>query len=120
MRRRRFLSAMATGGALAAAPEQAGAAAPQQVHPGIWKFRLGTPEKITPTSTRHYPPVVDALRGLPAVTTCPANVTGKATARGYLVTIPLAPYEIVYGLGLQLQSFLQRGLKKKLRVNADP
>ncbi len=27
---------------------------------------------------------------------------------------------MLYGLGLQFQSFLQRGLKKKLRVNADP
>jgi alpha-D-xyloside xylohydrolase len=27
---------------------------------------------------------------------------------------------MVYGLGLQFQSFIQRGLKKKLRVNADP
>src|SRR5437868_13888125 len=27
---------------------------------------------------------------------------------------------MVYGLGLQFQSFMQRGLKKKLRVNADP
>ncbi len=34
--------------------------------------------------------------------------------------LPLASGEIVYGLGLQLQSFMQRGLKKKLRVNADP
>src|SRR5450631_3746791 len=27
---------------------------------------------------------------------------------------------MIYGLGLQLQSFMQRGLMKKLRVNADP
>jgi alpha-D-xyloside xylohydrolase len=36
-----------------------------------------------------------------------------------LVSIPLQPNELVYGLGLQMQSFIQRGLKKQLRLNAD-
>src|SRR6185437_8016630 len=32
----------------------------------------------------------------------------------------LAPGEMIYGLGLQFKSTLQRGRKKTLRVNADP
>ena len=93
---------------------------PREVHPGVWKFTLGAPEKITPVSTRHYPPALEGLRKLAAVTSSPVAPEGAQSKRGYLVRLPLAPGEIVYGLGLQLQSFIQRGLKKKLRVNADP
>jgi alpha-D-xyloside xylohydrolase len=48
------------------------------------------------------------------------DVTASLNARGCHVEIPLAPGETVYGFGLQLYSFLQRGKKKILRVNADP
>lgn len=46
-------------------------------------------------------------------------MVGQTTDRGVLIRIPLQADEQVYGLGLQLQSFEQRGLKKMLRVNAD-
>ena len=95
-------------------------AAGRLIHPGIWRFSLGVSEKITPVSSRHYPPSAEALAALPAAGNCPLTVSGTGSKRGYLVRIPLAPNEIVYGLGLQLQSVVQRGLKKKLRVNADP
>ncbi|MDQ2901566.1 MAG: glycoside hydrolase, partial [Acidobacteriota bacterium] len=100
-----------------AAPLLAGAS---PVLPGIWRFRFGTPEKLTPVAKRHYPPANDALAALPSVAHPPRTATGEASRGGYLVHIPLEPAEMIYGLGLQLQSFLQRGLKKKLRVNADP
>jgi alpha-D-xyloside xylohydrolase len=101
--------------AAAAAPTQ-----PDQILPGVWKFSFGTPEKITPVSTRHYQPASSGFDHLPAVSACPVGVTGQGGRRGYLVSIPLAPNEAPYGLGLQLQSFMQRGMKKRLRVNADP
>ncbi|HET8656462.1 MAG TPA: glycoside hydrolase family 31 protein [Longimicrobiaceae bacterium] len=88
--------------------------------PGIWRVRLGTPERISPISTRRYPPAAAALGALPPAGGAPVRVSGEATERGYVVHLPLAPNEMVYGLGLQFQSFIQRGLKKKLRVNADP
>ena len=93
---------------------------PQQILPGVWKLALGAPERITPVSTRRYPPAATALAALPPAGPLPVEVAGEATPRGFLLRLPLAPYEMVYGLGLQLQSFIQRGLKKKLRVNADP
>ena len=34
--------------------------------------------------------------------------------------MPLSGGELLYGLGLQFHSLLQRGRTKKLRVNADP
>ncbi len=93
---------------------------PEQVHPGVWKFTLGVPEQITPVSSRHYPPAADGLRKLGTLHDTPVTPEGVPSKRGFLVRLPLAPGEIVYGLGLQLQSFIQRGLNKKLRVNADP
>ncbi|MCU1258937.1 MAG: glycoside hydrolase family 31 [Bryobacterales bacterium] len=107
MNRRQFLATTAAAPLLAEAR-----------HPGIFKFTLGTPEQITPVSTRRYAPV--STDSLPGISTAPVTPKGRISKRGYLVTLPLAPNELVYGLGLQLQSFIQRGLKKKLRVNADP
>ena len=95
-------------------------AVPEQIHPGVWKLSLGTPERITPVRSRRYPPAAEALAALPTPREVPIAATGEATPRGYVVRLPLAPNEMVYGLGLQFQSFIQRGLKKLLRVNADP
>lgn len=89
-----------------------------EVMPGVWRVTIGTPEAITPVSTRHYAPASTA--GLPAVSQCPVEVSGTVTDRGVEISVPLVPDELVYGLGLQLQSFEQRGKKKRLRVNADP
>jgi alpha-D-xyloside xylohydrolase len=122
MKRRSFLGAAGASGVIL--QSRKGSAQPaadaRQIHPGVWKFTFGTPEKITPVSTRHYPPAAQGLSALPAVPTCPVSVSGSGSRRGYVVRIPLAANEVVYGLGLQLQSHIQRGLKKKLRVNADP
>ncbi|MGH7973258.1 MAG: TIM-barrel domain-containing protein, partial [Limisphaerales bacterium] len=105
---------------LALAPAAARAANPQQVVPGVWRFSFGTPEKITPVKTRHYQIATDGLEGLPKVSACPVEVSATISERGVLLRVPLASDEKIYGLGLQLQSFQQRGLKKRLRVNADP
>lgn len=122
MNRRRFLGAAGTVGHFSkrGLPVRNPPPQSQQIFPGVWKFSLGAPESITPVSTRHYPPAERRFPALPAVSACPVAVTGSGSHRGYLVTIPLAPNEGVYGLGLQLQSFIQRGGKKRLRVNADP
>ena len=122
MKRRRFLG-MAGGSGVWLQTRAARAQAPsrpEEVHPGVWKFRLGVAEAITPVSTRKYAAALAGLRDLPLAGGCPVQVTGAASKRGYLVRIPLGPNEGVYGYGLQLQSFVQRGGKKRLRVNADP
>ena len=95
-------------------------AAPTEIFPGVWRVTLGQPEAITPTSTRHYSPAFEGLAALPQTDVCPVAVSGETTPRGFLVRVPLTPDELIYGLGLQLQSFQQRSLKKWLRVNADP
>ncbi|MBZ5617176.1 MAG: glycoside hydrolase [Acidobacteriia bacterium] len=122
MDRRRFIGVTGAAGALLQSRSASAqtAAPPEQILPGVWKFSFGTPEKITPASTRHYPPAESGFNVLPAVSACPVAVHAAGSRRGYLLSIPLAPNEGVYGLGLQLQSFIQRGGKKRLRVNADP
>jgi alpha-D-xyloside xylohydrolase len=117
--RRQFIAVSGTGGVLLQ-QRAVQAATSTQVLPGVWKFSFGTPEKITPTSTRHYPPATSGFDALPPVTACPVTVTGTISRRGCLISVPLAPNEVPFGLGLQLQSFMQRGTKKRLRVNADP
>jgi alpha-D-xyloside xylohydrolase len=122
MNRRRFLKSTGAGGALLqgrGADAQA-PAVPRNLYPGVWKFSFGAPEKITPVAVRRYPPAESGFAILPGVDKCPVAVNGSGSKRAYLARIPLAPNEVVYGLGLQLQSTIQRGLKKKLRVNADP
>ena len=117
--RRQFVG-VGSVGAMLQKRVAATAVQPKRILAGVWKFSFGTPEKITPVATRHYAPLLKGFEGLPRVDQCPVEITGQGSRRGYLLSIPLAPYEAPYGLGLQLQSFMQRGLKKRLRVNADP
>jgi alpha-D-xyloside xylohydrolase len=124
MKRRSFL-------ATAAAPAAAGALAQAQtpaikaeaVLPGVWKISLGKSEAFTPVRSRRRLPAKEALEQMPHVAACPvsaAGITTKRMPRGFVVTLPLEGFEMVYGLGLQLQSKYERGKKKTLRVNADP
>ncbi|MDR3723448.1 MAG: glycoside hydrolase family 31 protein [Terracidiphilus sp.] len=93
----------------------------QPVMAGIWRARLGTPETFSPVAARLVAPCLDALSLLPRVEQPPLDeIRGTVTRRGSLVELPLRSGEQVYGFGLQMLSFQQRGKKKTLRVNADP
>jgi alpha-D-xyloside xylohydrolase len=92
-----------------------------EAFPGVWRARLGTPERVTPVSSRLVPPHTEAFSRLPHVNAAPlAAIHGQHTDRGCLVQLPLRPHEHIFGLGLQFLSFDQRGKKKVARVNADP
>ncbi len=94
-----------------------------QIYPGVWKATLGAPEKFSPVKLRFREPAGEALRKLSAPAQCPiegGRIHGEQTDRGYLLKIPLAAGEQVYGFGLQFLSFEQRGGKKIVRTNADP
>lgn len=94
----------------------------EQCYPGVWKVVLGQPETVTPTTERHFDPADEPLAHLPE-SEAPAvvnQIIGQQTARGYQIYLPLSSNEQLYGLGLQLRSFNQRGHKKTLRVNSDP
>jgi len=94
-----------------------------QIAPGVWKITIGRPEQITPLT--QFKPKLDpaSFRSLPPSPNCPVDLSllaAQLTRRGLEVGLPIGKDEKVYGLGLQLLSFNQTGLKKTLRVNSDP
>lgn len=90
------------------------------VHPGVWKATIGSPEAFTPVSSRLLPSAKQ-LDSMITISKPPlGNALGEVTQRGCLLRLPLGPGEMLYGFGLQLLSFAQRGKKKTMRVNADP
>ena len=94
-----------------------------EIAPGIWKIRCGEPEKIVPTAYQCYPMKKDALADMPQVTTSPidlSNISFKTRTRGCTVDLPLNDTEQLFGLGLQINSFDQRSLRKQLITNAYP
>jgi alpha-D-xyloside xylohydrolase len=95
----------------------------QQVFSSVWKVTLGQPDSTTPVGLRYRPADESALSALDGPASCPiadSGISGRQTGRGYILEIDLAQDEQVYGFGLQMLSFNQRGLKKTLRVNSDP
>src|SRR4051794_14292505 len=133
MNRRQLTKGLAGGFALSRSPQltaqqsrshtafQATSLRWSQVLPGIWKARLGTPERYTPVSSRAIQPAAAALGSLTPVSQPPIDAPrGITTDRGCVLRLPLKADEMVFGFGLQLLSFAQRGKKKTIRVNADP
>lgn len=93
----------------------------KQVHPGVWRATLGTPEKFTPVTNRLVPPKTESFSKLPKVDAAPLPaIHGRNITRGFVVELPLRSQEEIFGLGLQFMSLAQRGKKKVVRVNADP
>ena len=92
----------------------------EQVYPGIWRFSIGKPDAVTPTSVRYKAPVTDVLERMGGPGASPVEPQAAVTDRGVLLSVPLTSDEAIYGLGLQEISFEQRGKKKIVRVNADP
>jgi len=91
------------------------------VAPGVWKATVGSPEAITPVSSRLVEPRLEALQAITPVGEPPiASPTGSIRSRGASLTLPLAADEELYGFGLQFFSLRHRGKKRTLRVNADP
>lgn len=79
------------------------------------KLTFGTPEELVPSKFcpgfcyRESPVKFDTSR-----------IGFKENARGIVLTFPLQAEEHIYGFGLQLNSFDQKGKKLTLRPNADP
>src|SRR5438874_792801 len=124
---RNVAAGMVTAGAEAFA-EEAASTIGEQTSPawipvlsGVWKATLGRPEAQTPVRSRLMPMAEDKLRRLAQVASPPiAAPVGALTTRGCTLSLPLEAGEMVYGFGLQLLSFQQRGKKRIIRVNADP
>ncbi len=89
---------------------------PEREIAGIWECTVGTPEKIVPTSVRNFP--IKETRN--CVKRCPVRVRGGLQKDTAVFCIPVGADENFYGLGLQMSTFRLNGLKKRIRVNADP
>src|SRR6266702_3302986 len=132
LNRRQFGKRLVAGTALALVSQDASVAAEAAVQkkadnqwqiagPGMWKMTTGLPEAITPVTSRLVPPSVEAMRRLPGVQAPIIDApTSSISRRGVSLVFPLAPYEEIYGFGLQFFSISHRGKKRTIRVNADP
>ena len=90
--------------------------------PGVKKISTGKLDQFTPYGFCDEAPMKAAMQQLPAAK-LPFNINDikiSITNRGVLVEIPLADPEQLYGFGLQIGSFNQRGLRKKPIVNDNP
>jgi alpha-D-xyloside xylohydrolase len=93
----------------------------QLVAPGVWKTVVGSPEAITPVSSRLVPASVEAMDRLPVVQSPIIDVpVSNVSRRGASLALPLGSHEEIYGFGLQFFSVAHRGKKRAIRVNADP
>ncbi|GAA4318768.1 glycoside hydrolase family 31 protein [Mucilaginibacter gynuensis] len=89
---------------------------------GVKKITSGTADKFTPYSFCTEKPMTTALDKLPAGK-LPFNISDiriNINERGVVVEIPLDDSEQLYGFGLQIGSFNQRGLRKRPIVNDNP
>jgi alpha-D-xyloside xylohydrolase len=101
------------------AVNQSSAQQVEKIAPGIWKIVFGEQEKIKPGDFKE--PASAALHTMPGGDTVPSlirqlifsRLTGSVTA-----IVPLSKNERIYGFGLQVNSFEQRGLRREIRTNA--
>lgn len=93
-----------------------------EVAPGVWRMTVGVPEAFVPSRFHQIAPKLDALQSMPQVQTpiVAGTLTCRQAERGLVLEMRAGDGEDFYGLGLQLRSHCQTGLKKTLRVNSDP
>lgn len=94
----------------------------EAVAPGVIKITIGVPDKFTPYSFCEEKPLEKAMEKLPQCS-MPAfmkDIKIEVTDRGCKVDVPLSEAEQLYGFGLQINSFNQKGLKRRPIVNDNP
>ncbi|WP_121812351.1 glycoside hydrolase family 31 protein [Mucilaginibacter kameinonensis] len=93
-----------------------------QLAAGVQKVTSGTIDKFTPYSFCSEQPMSAALNELPAgkLPFSIDDIKIKINDRGVVVEVPLDDTEQLYGFGMQIGSFNQRGLKKRPIVNDNP
>lgn len=89
---------------------------------GIKMITVGAPDKYTPYGFCEEAPMKTAIGALPQAK-LPFNINDikiNINNRGVIVEVPLGQDEQLYGFGLQMGSFNQRGLKIQPIVNDNP
>lgn len=92
------------------------------VAPGVIKLSFGKPDQFSPYQFCPAKPREEAMKLLSG-TSLPFDlkqVVVQKNSRGVQVRIPLADEEQLYGFGMQIGSFEQRGLRRRPIVNDNP
>jgi alpha-D-xyloside xylohydrolase len=94
----------------------------KEMAPGVTRVTQGEPDQFSPYNFLQEKPKIAAMGQLPAAGTQvdPKAIRIEVTPRGAVVHIPLDNTEELYGFGLQMGSFQQRGLKRRPIVNDNP
>ncbi|MEJ5994976.1 TIM-barrel domain-containing protein [Pedobacter sp. Du54] len=92
----------------------------EKVAPGVWKITYGTQEEHKPSDFKEEANLT-ALQKLANASTSPislADISFKQTAKGVLAELKMEASERIYGFGLQVNTFEQRGLRREMRTNS--
>lgn len=92
------------------------------VAPGVIKLSLGTPDQFSPYNFCTEKPRVSEMQQLnkAELPFSLQDIKIEVNDRGVQVRVPLGNDEQLYGFGMQIGSFEQRGLKKRPIVNDNP
>ncbi len=88
----------------------------------VYKICYGKPDQHTPLSCKaRFSKISKSLRDIKdqKQKVWAENICFQESCRGIIVDLPPVEGEAIYGLGLQMKSFIQNGTKKTLRPNAD-
>lgn len=92
------------------------------IAPGVLKLSFGTPDKFAPYNFCTEKPRVDQMKevNMKELPFALRELKIEVTERGVQVRVPLGNDEQLYGFGMQIGSFQQRGLRKRPIVNDHP
>jgi len=93
------------------------------VAPGVWRVRLGQPEKFTPLGFRTNQLRKENFDGLPACSTFPLqlrDISFRYTVHGCAVELPMETDEHVYGFGLNTRIFDKTNRRVFIRPSDQP
>ncbi len=92
----------------------------EKVSPGIWKVTFGIPEEIRPTDFKQEASL-EGSKKLPTSNRPPIDLDSiffSQTEKGVVANLKMSPSERIYGFGLQVNTFEQRGLRREIRTNS--
>lgn len=93
-----------------------------EIAPGVFMLKAGTADSLTPLRVFKPKIKLESMKQLP-VSDLPFDLNDiriVTTDRGCQIEVPLADDEQIYGFGLQIETFEQRGLRKRPIVNDNP
>ena len=94
----------------------------EQILPGVWRVRFGTPERFTPGAIRESAPRATEMERLARPTPLPfepGQIRCRITPSHTVISVPCdEPGEQIYGFGLDPGAYEQKGLRKYLTVCA--